>query len=162
MRTARAWNGVLLPASWAGTRTPIRVARNEKDGTCEVSRGAWWCRVSADTTVTVLRKRRLRIPLAMIAIGMSMVTFGVLMGMDPAAIVGGAIWAALGFDSCTRVKPTNFVRVRNGSEESEVMSSQDHELVNDFVEEITAKAANLKAQREEEETWSAANRAKAG
>ena len=165
MRTARGLSGGFPSAPWAGGSPPLRVAADIRDlEASDVCRGVWRCRVSADTTVSVIRKRRLGASLAMIAIGVGILVLGVMMGPDPALMVGGGIWAAIGIDSCARVKPTSLVKLRNGSAENEVMNSQDDDLVNSFVEQISAEVAKLKALRGEHKLWKSrtAIRAKAG
>jgi hypothetical protein len=48
------------------------------------------------------------------------------------------------------VRATNFVMLREGAVESEVMISQDNELVMEFVEDITATVAHLKELQDRE------------
>jgi hypothetical protein len=93
-----------------------------------------------------------------------MVILSVLTHLDPLLMMGGGIWTAIGIDSYTRVKATNFVTLRNGGAEAEVMMSQDNQLVMEFVDEISSTVATLKTLRDSERSCAGhtANHAKAG
>jgi hypothetical protein len=150
MRTARAFISDPTAALW-GSRLPLKVGTKSGDeDRREICRGVWRCTVSADTTVSVIRKRKLNAPICIIVIGLGMVMLSLLTHRDPLLMIGGGIWTAIGFDSYTRVRATNFVMLREGAVESEVMISQDNELVMEFVEDITATVANLKELRDRE------------
>ena len=164
MRTARAFVSGSSVALW-DSRPPLQVGTRLGDSrTREVCRGVWRCTVSADTVVSVTRRRKLNAPLCIIAIGLGMVVLSVLTHIDPLLMMGGGIWTAIGIDSYTRVKSTNFVTLRNCAVESEVMMSQDNQLVMEFVEEISSTVANLRALRNHEDSCAghAADHAKAG
>jgi len=164
MRTARAFINHPTAALW-GSRSPLKVeARRADEDRHEICRGIWRCTVSAETTVSVIRKRKLNAPICIIVIGLGMVILGVLAHSDPVLMMDGAIWTAIGIDSYTRVKTTSFVMLREGAVESEVMISQDNELVMEFVEDITASIANLKELRDHEMSCAreAVSHAKAG
>jgi len=164
MRTARAFISDPPTASW-GSRAPLKVGtRSGDEERREVCRGIWRCTVSADATVSVIRKRQLNAPVCIVVIGLGIVILSLLVHRDAVLMMGGAIWTAIGIDSCLRVKTTNFVRLREGAAESEVMISQDNDLVMEFVEDINATIANLKELRDHEMSCvsGAVNHAKAG
>jgi hypothetical protein len=150
MRTARAFANHPTAALW-GSRSPLKVeARHPDEDRREICRGVWRCTVSAETAVSVIRKRQLNAPVCIVVIGLGMVILGLLTQRDPVLMIGGAIWTAIGIDSYTRVKTTNIVRLREGAAVSEVMISQDNELAMEFVEDITATVATLKELRDHE------------
>jgi hypothetical protein len=89
--------------------------------TVEFGRGAWHCKLSADTKIRVVRTKRIGTSLVLAGVGITLMVVGFAFGVEPGLIFSGGMLALLGADSCRRVEPVYLIRLENGADASEVM-----------------------------------------